>query len=91
MTRARQVLAAVILLFLPPAALWLVAGPDGALALLAGCAVAGLTASALWPAPRRTSHDALMEHLGHPVPRLPRRWTRADWAELESTTETAKD
>lgn len=37
------------------------------------------------------THDGLMDMLGHPVGQLPRRWTRKDWAELDTLTTPVKD
>jgi hypothetical protein len=53
-------------------------GPATILAALAWAVIAA----------RRCRHDSdwisdLMRDLGHPAGRLPRRWTAADWAELE--------
>lgn len=63
------------------------------LGIVAGVLILAASASAgwTWKKPGDGSHAGLMDRLGHPVPRLPRRWRRKDWAELESLTETAKD
>lgn len=61
----------------------------GALALLGAAGLALFWTAA--DAPDDDGHAALMSGLGYPVGRLPRRWTRKDWAELDSLTETAKD